>query len=189
MDARRRRGIKKASLRQERQTAEDIGGRTQANSGATRMGGGADVRGSGMRVECKFTEKDQYTLKFSELEKLRKQATKTLEFPVFQFAFKFRNTMEKYAVIRYQAEDLAQFVRYVRKIEYASVTFHRDVLRQQLLEGPFLLQLEDKTFRIYPWDDFMKMFQDTQGVSMGCFVPNAGCSICGSKPCEHVKES
>lgn len=99
MDARTGRRQKRLSNKQEKRTAQDINGRVQANSGATRMGGGGDVRGSGMRLECKYTEKDTFSLKHSELEKLRKQANKTLEEPVFQFGFKNPYEMQMYAVI------------------------------------------------------------------------------------------
>lgn len=168
MDARRRRGIKKTSLRQERQTAIEIGGRTQANSGAVRMGGGADVRGSGLRIECKFTEKETYTLKFKELEKLRKQAIKTLETPIFQFAFKFRNAMTKYVAIKHYGDRQPNTLW----IEAESVTFKRDWLATRLNEGPLFVTLgatkagepnETKVFQILTWDDFTKRFQESEG--------------------------
>lgn len=194
MDARRRRGIKKASLRQERQTAADIGGRTTANSGAARFSGGADVRAPGtMRVECKFTEKDTYSLKLKELEKLRKQALKSLEVPVFQFAFKFRNTMEKYAVIRCTEP----YPKNCMWIEAESTTLKRDWLAVRLNEGPFFITLgatkagepdSGKVFQILRWDDFMQQFEGMKDFSMGCLVKNQSCTICDNRPCEH-KES
>ena len=164
MDARRRRGIKKASLRQERQTAEDVGGRTQANSGAVRMGGGGDVRAVGkLRVECKFTEKDRYVLKLSELEKLRKQAIKTLETPVFQFAFKFRNTFTKYAVTKYQTERQSNTCEAnTMWLGMGSITIHHDELKQRLAEGLLLVTLDNKVFQIQPWEDFLRQFQGTE---------------------------
>lgn len=89
MDARTSRRQKRISKRQEEKAAADLGGRTQANSGATRLGGGGDVRVLGQtRVECKYTENCSYTLKLSELLKLRKQAQKALEEPVFQIQYR-----------------------------------------------------------------------------------------------------
>ena len=101
MDARQRKRNIKNSRKQEAQAAEDIGGRVQTNSGALRLGGGGDVRLRGkVRIECKLTEKEYYTLKLKELLKLKKQSIETLEYPVFQFAFK-RNTgaLQKLAVV------------------------------------------------------------------------------------------
>lgn len=81
--------IKKISKRQEELVAEELGASTQANSGATKHGG-ADVRDLGvLRIECKFTEKKSYSLKLSELEKVRLQAIKGgLEEPVMQINFR-----------------------------------------------------------------------------------------------------
>jgi hypothetical protein len=134
------------------------------------MGGGADVRLPGtMRVECKFTEKDRYTLKLSELEKLRKQAIKTLEYPVFQFAFKFRNTMDKYAVTKYQTERQANICEAdTMWLGSGSITFRHDELKQCLTEGLLLVTLEDKVFQIQPWEDFLKSLTKFHDVSMGC---------------------
>jgi hypothetical protein len=169
MNARRQCGIKKSSLRQEKETAADVGGRTQINSGAVRMGGGADVRGVGMRIECKFTEKDSYVLKFKELEKLRKQAIKTLEAPVFQFAFKFRNTMKKYAVL--PDPELRERVT-VEGTKYTindSITLHRDELGAHLLLGPVFVEFttHQKRYQIVDWDDFLKKMSGPQDTSIG----------------------
>jgi hypothetical protein len=87
VDAFRSSRQKKISRKQESSVAKDLGGRTQAASGATRLGGGADVRAPGYRVECKYTEGYKYSLKRSELHKLKSQAARTLEQPVMQLAF------------------------------------------------------------------------------------------------------
>lgn len=169
MNARTRKTIKKASLRQEKQTALDIGGRTTANSGASKFSGGADVRGGGLRVECKFTGKDVYVLKLRELEKLRKQALKGLEVPVFQFAFKFRNTMEKYAVIRC----VSPYPKSCIWTDAASMAFKRDWLAVRFNEGPLFITLgttkagepdSGKVFQILRWDDFMQQFEGLRGI-------------------------
>lgn len=187
MDARRRKTIKKASLRQEKQTAADIGGRTTANSGAARFSGGADVRGVGLRIECKFTEKNKYILKFSELDKLRKQAIQTLEFPVFQFAFKFRNTFEKYAVTPYSKPAVQGPERVYECLGLSSLTIERDDLRQLLVQNKFLLvYFNDRAFQIQGWDDFLKQFEGPTGFSMGCKVPDETCTICEEMKCKHL---
>ena len=90
MDAQRGRRQKEISLRQEEKIASDIGGRTVAGSGAARSSGGSDVRKKGeYRVEAKYTEAQFYSIKLSELEKLRVEAAKGgAEQPVFQIGFK-----------------------------------------------------------------------------------------------------
>ncbi len=105
MDARQSRRGKRISLQQEKRAASDLGGRTMAASGALPMGGGADVRLMGkIRLECKFTEKNFYSLKVIELRKLRKQAEKVLEMPVLQFAFRYpTGQLEQYAVIQWDS--------------------------------------------------------------------------------------
>lgn len=77
-----------------------------AASGATRLGGGGDVRVLGKtRLECKFTEKDTYNLRFLELAKVRKQAIKALEKPVLQFSFRHTSgRLRSYAVIPWDIE-------------------------------------------------------------------------------------
>lgn len=158
MDARARKTIKKASLRQEKQTALDIGGRTTANSGASKFSGGADVRGGGLRVECKFTEKDFYVLKLEELEKLKKQAVKALEFPVFQFAFKFRNALTKYAVTKYD-QTLPSLMETLEWLGDSSVRIRHEELQQALAKYKLLLvHLNGSTFKIQYWDDFVANF-------------------------------
>lgn len=89
MDARTGRRQKRISKMQEKKAAADVGGQTQANSGATRLGGGGDVRVAGdTRIECKYTESCSFTLRLGELMKLRKEAISALEQPVFQFQFR-----------------------------------------------------------------------------------------------------
>jgi hypothetical protein len=102
MDKRTSRYQKKISQRQEKIAAKDVGGRVQAGSGNARLGGGADVRKQGdLRVECKYTSKTSYSIKLSELRKLKKQALMGgLEEPVLQFAFRDKSTgrLDCYAI-------------------------------------------------------------------------------------------
>lgn len=90
---------KKISNKQERKTAKQLGGKVMPASGATDFGK-SDVRVAGKyRVECKYTEKDTYTLKFNDLIKLHKEATfGGLEHPIFQIEFK-GNFKASYAII------------------------------------------------------------------------------------------
>lgn len=74
MDARTSRQQKRISQRQEQQVADALDGRTQPASGATRLGGGSDVRSEEHAVECKYTNKKQYSLKQADLLKIRKTA-------------------------------------------------------------------------------------------------------------------
>lgn len=163
MDARQSRRGKRISKQQEDRAAAQLGGRTMAASGATRLGGGGDVRVMGkIRLECKVTEKDVYVLKLNELEKLKKQAIKTLEYPVFQFAFRgATGRLEQYAVIQWDEPELAhthwgteskgfhlrsQGLRAALSLGTVMLTFHT--------KGP--LSLKSQYFRIMAWDDFVK---------------------------------
>lgn len=101
MDARTGRRQKRISRQQEQRVAKSLDGRTQAASGATRLGGGGDVRAPGMRVECKFTEKISYSLKLSDWEKVRNHAIKSLEQPIMQIGFCRMGRFDLYAVIQW----------------------------------------------------------------------------------------
>jgi hypothetical protein len=167
MDARQSKRGKRISLRQEKQTAADLGGRTMAASGATRLGGGADVRVMGKtRIECKFTEKDRYYLKLSELDKLRRQANKSLEYPVFQFAFHYPNgTMSKYAVIPW---DIQRGLHAHTNLSTSSkqITVTDQNLNNRLMWGQIQVSFSPpeaipetfhlRHFEILHWDDYVK---------------------------------
>lgn len=164
MDARQSRRGKRISLQQEKRVAADLGGRTMAASGATRLGGGADVRVLGKtRIECKFTESDNYILKFAELEKLKKQANKSLEYPVFQFAFRETSgRLTQYAVIPWSEGDGPKIVL---ETETKSWPFDKHYI-QELTRGASLVQvifharegnsLRSRYYRIMAWDDFLE---------------------------------
>jgi hypothetical protein len=100
MDAYRAKRQKRISLQQENRVAQELEGRTQAASGATRLGGGADVRADGVRVECKYTEGTSYSLKRSDWKKLCKQALRSLEEPVMQLWFKNGRLTSKFAIVK-----------------------------------------------------------------------------------------
>ena len=138
-----------------------------AASGATRLGGGGDVRGSDLRVECKYTEKSFYVLKLSEWEKLKQHAIKTLEEPVLQFAFRGSSgRLDKYAVINWNtAADWRS--PYELDGEQKQFNLPRDYLLQCLAHGNRLRL----TFRSTPvavshqlevmhWDDYLKRRAD-----------------------------
>jgi hypothetical protein len=73
----RRKALKKAkrtSLDQERDIAEEFGGRTQPGSG-NQAGAKGDVRKKGdLRIEAKFTQAESYSLKLEELYKIAGEA-------------------------------------------------------------------------------------------------------------------
>lgn len=154
------RRIKKASLRQEQKVAEAVGGRTQAASGGTRLGGGGDVRADGLRIECKLTEKDSFSLKLKELLKLQDQAYGALEEPVFQFSFLDRaGRRESYVVVKTTPEKAYGGV----VIYSASALFHRGGLRSQSTR--FIRFIEKngtcRAYQILPWEDFLRSREDT----------------------------
>lgn len=167
MDARQSRRGKRISKQQEQRAATDLGGRLTAGSGAAKFSGGADVRVMGKtKVECKVTEADSYTLKIIELEKLRKQANKHLESPVFQFAFRDGfGRMSQFAVIPW---DEWTSPTTVLETEAKSWTFQRHNL--QLLSRDDLLQvifhvkegnsLKSRYFRVMHWASFLERPSD-----------------------------
>jgi hypothetical protein len=160
MDKRQSAHIKRISKQQEKRAAEDIGGQTQAASGGTRFGG-ADVRlVNKYRIECKVTEKNSYTLKLKELEKLKKQAVKSLEQPIFQFAYRDKlGKLDRYAVLKYRNIPKERWL-------YGAVysTFNQQIeLRQDLIQGALLkgritvsfMSKEGAVYEVMKWDDFV----------------------------------
>jgi len=149
---------KRISKRQENQTAADLGGRTQANSGATRLGGGADVRVIGnARIECKYTEKSFYVLTYADLEKLRTQAIKTLEEPIFQIAFKNRQgRFDRYVVIPLYGAWDDKFEILCAKGD--SVRIHQSYVQANLGGARHRIKFGKhvREFEIITWNEFLE---------------------------------
>jgi hypothetical protein len=161
MDSRTSRRQKRISKRQESRTAAEIGGRTQANSGATRLGGGADVRVPGnTRVECKYTEKTTFVLKKTELEKLQKQAMATLDEPIFQFAFADRlGRFDRYAVIKGFAVTEEEPHPYEMDTASKSVSLPQSYLHSCLASARIRVTFREesyaKQYEVMRWDNFL----------------------------------
>lgn len=157
MDARRSRRQKKISLKQENSVAEAMGGRTQAASGGTRLGGGADVRAPGFRIECKYTEKDTYSLKRADLQKLKLQAARTLEQPVMQLAFVDNlGRRTEFAITKMYTSNI--ITAYSKK----SIPLNKETLETTLLKERIVVQFEgDKEmWAICHWADFLRERQE-----------------------------
>lgn len=161
MDAKESSKIKRISRQQEKRAANDIGGKTQAASGATKFGG-ADVRVQGKyRVECKFTNKSSYILKLTELEKLKKQANASLEYPIFQFCLRSHlGKLEKpYAVIPWvNSLDPSIEIKALSK----QVSLSRDFLDTVEYGKPVKISFQHPPFRSYrlmPWDELVNNLQ------------------------------
>lgn len=166
IDARQSKRGKRISLQQEKRAAQEIGGRTMAASGATRLGGGGDVRVLGrIRLECKFTEKSSYVLKYEELKKIRRQAMKVLESPVFQFAFRHTTgRLQAYAVIPWDTSTgPPKETTHNWFTSAASVTLTEDQLEKALTIGriqfTFVHASSDplafRLFEIMRWHDYI----------------------------------
>jgi hypothetical protein len=157
MDARRSAMQKRISRKQEKKAAEDLGGRTQAASGAARFGGG-DVRAPGYRIECKYTEKPYYILKLSELEKLQKQAYGSLEQPVMQLAFVDRLGRRKEFAISKHSQEVVVCYKSTAK----SIKVHLSEIEATLtLNLPFVVLFISRghkavTWSFRSWSDFVK---------------------------------
>jgi hypothetical protein len=166
MDARTSRRGKRISKQQEERTAAALGGRTQAASGATRLGGGGDVRVQGkVRVECKVTEAQHYTLKKTDLEKLRNQAAKNLEEPVFQFAFRDKlGKLEAYAVVLGFVQEDTEPSPHLFSTMYNSTTLTQLFLKSAFY-GPrarrVRITFQDgskwhKHWEVMPWEEYLR---------------------------------
>lgn len=85
--------LKKASMKQEEETASALGGHRQAGSGS-RPGYKGDGRVFGrFRIENKFTTAASFRLKLAELRKIRAECSNQ-EVPVFDVQFKDRDTLK-----------------------------------------------------------------------------------------------
>ncbi len=164
MDARQSRRGKRISLRQEKQAAADLGGRTTAGSGAAKFSGGADVRVMGkIRLECKVTEKDNYRLHFSDLKKVRAQANKALEEPIFQIAFLHSNrNMVKFAIVPWDG-GLDDYTNIMYSKSQSIMLKEDEIFREvsvgrlQLnFYGELKIPLHHRMFEIMHWDDFIE---------------------------------
>ena len=161
MDARTSKRQKRISKTQEMHAAIDLRGRLEAASGAAKFGGG-DVRVQGKtRLECKVTEKGEYSVKLADLEKVQKQAARSLEAPVLQFAFRDRlGKMDKYAVIPFVMGD--DEVR-PQVTTNKSITLHQDQIRYILLVEQKRLRLEfrgkayEKRYEVLSWNQYLEL--------------------------------
>lgn len=190
MDSRQARRGKRISLQQEKRSAAELGGHTTAASGAAKFSGGADVRVMGkIRLECKFTEKSNYILKYEELKKVRRQAIKALEQPVFQFAFRHPNgRLKSYAVIPWNMEETTG-IEHFWNTSANSITLTENQLETALLTGrvqllfsggPLTDPPQFRMFEIMSWHDYVEIMtlkhnetQEDAGNQHNLSVPNA----------------
>jgi ribosomal protein L44E len=87
----------KRSRAQEKRAAKRIGGRVQPASGAGRAKG--DVRAAGrVRMECKLTRANSFSLKLADLEKIERETSRG-EMPIFEVEFQGTHPRKRYAVI------------------------------------------------------------------------------------------
>jgi hypothetical protein len=150
---------KKISQRQERKMAADLGGTVEAGSGAEKFAGG-DVRVVGeLRGEAKYTEKDYYTLKLSDLQKIKRQAAKRLEEAVFQIAFRNPLTCKSsiYAIVPCAISDADKEYTWVVLTCNKSTRLRDDSLNHILGDGRFFLKFEDGSeYEVLHWDDYLE---------------------------------
>jgi len=163
MNAQRSRRQKKISKKQENAVAKELGGKTQAASGAVKLGGGADVRvrhysadglmTNSFRIECKYTEKSAYSLKKADLRKLVIQASRTFEQPVMQVAFvDTLGRRDEFAIIKTTWGNTSI-------IDAKSVNLIKDQLDQILLthkEYRIRFAGEPEGWAIKHWSEFIK---------------------------------
>lgn len=87
----------KRSRQQEKRAAKRVGGWVQPASGAGRAKGDVRVPGE-LRMECKFTRANSYSLRLNLLEKLEREAT-TGENPAFEIEFQGVHPPKRYVVL------------------------------------------------------------------------------------------
>jgi hypothetical protein len=118
------------------------------------------------RLECKFTEKSSYSLKYEELKKIRRQAMKVLENPVFQFAFRHTSgRLRAFAVIPWNMDDQQKENDHGWFTSAASITLTEDQLEKALMSGriqfTFVHAGSDppafRMFEIMRWHDYVEI--------------------------------
>lgn len=153
---------KKLSKSQEKKAAADLGGTTVPASGALPTSKG-DVRVVGKyTVECKYTEADSYTLKLMELLKIRMEATRQGEDPIFQVEFK-KNNKARYAIVP-------------TKLDPTVTTYGKNIVLRSsdlffgMKNSPILVIRFDRvpmigfyTVAIYEWNSFLEMEKNNVG--------------------------
>lgn len=96
-----KKSIRASVTRQERRTAEALGGHRQTGSGA-RRGYKGDGRVEGrFRIENKMTQAESIRVKLSDLQKIRSECEGS-EVPIFEVEFRERGTLrpiEKWALV------------------------------------------------------------------------------------------
>lgn len=155
---------RKLSNKQEQIATKELGLKMSPASGATMFGGGDGRLAGQIRLECKFTEADFYTLKLEELLKLRKQAIKGgLEQPIFQVEFKGNyNHKAKYAIV--PSEDYCdpgliwertnnKQIKLVAQDLYENLDPKLIVFNQVLAIGENPIEWK---FTIYEWNEYLR---------------------------------
>ena len=93
--------LRQSATRQERRTAEALGGHRQTGSGS-KHGYKGDGRVEGKyRIESKFTQADSFRVSLSDLSKIRSECSNT-EVPIFEVEFREKGTLrtkDKWALI------------------------------------------------------------------------------------------
>lgn len=161
MDARISRQQKRISRRQEQRMARDIGGRTQPASGALPNAKG-DVRAMDfMRGEAKFTAKDHYILKKSDLDKIKEEAG--LEKSVLQLAFIGRDNKPTHLFAIYPIEGTSPISSGDTRLQSWAKTVRvgRDFVALWLVKYEFMFLSfydgvgNEHRYKISYWQDYM----------------------------------
>ena len=107
--------MKTPSQKQEKQIAKMVGGRTQANSGGTRFGGG-DVHTKSVFIEAKtpMTSKSSFSIKKEWLDKAKEQSFEQNK-DHYALAFRFGPEEPDYFVI--DARLFRQLIQYLEEEE------------------------------------------------------------------------
>jgi hypothetical protein len=145
--------VKDKSLKQEKAIAKKIKGTVVPASGAVKFSG-FDVSTDKYCVEIKYTETEHYTLKYADLDKIRKIASTKGKRPLFIFEFMPEET--KYVIISGVAGGTESCI----EIKGKSMKFSKGTLETELTKSNYINVLWvneqiGKFWTIQKWDNWV----------------------------------
>jgi len=149
---------KQKSKKREQKIAKDIGGRNHLMSGAAWFKKG-DASNEYFLVEDKFTDKSKYSIKYSELIKINKEALQINKIPIFRFGFTVNK--KDYVIINVK-HTLLEATKDVTRIDKKQLTVTPDELYKKdiyLSLGDFIIMtlnfFDKDIFFVVNWENFL----------------------------------
>lgn len=150
---------KKISRKREQKASNDIGGKAHINSGAMWFRK-SDLSNDFWQIEDKFTWDNKYSIKYSILKKIEKEAMRLEKLPALRFGFE--NEKRDYAVI-----ETKHFKNTNKVIVYTtnknSIPFQIEDLIKMVNDG-FLYEIVfekfNKKYYIMAWEYFLEIYEE-----------------------------